>query len=61
VNFLTAISVDFTQAMYSNEEANGTIAITVEADGYSIWPFAVEIFPMEIGGLCKLLTWYKVH
>jgi len=45
--------VNFTQAVYSDEEANSTINITITADGYSIWPFSVVVTPVEIGGPSK--------
>jgi len=47
--------VNFTQAVYSGEEGNGTIMITIEADGFSIWPFSVVVTPMEIGGPSKTM------
>ena len=39
--------VNFSQAVYSVEEADGMMIITVEADGFSIWPFFVEVTPFE--------------
>ena len=48
--FLTVIHVNFSQAVYSGEEENGAIIITIEADGFSIWPFSVVVTPIEIGG-----------
>ena len=42
------IYVNFSQATYSAKEADGMMMITVEADGFSIWPYTVEINPMEI-------------
>ena len=53
----TVIFVNLSQAMYSAEEADGMMIITVEADGFSIWPYSVEINPIEIlpvGGPGKL-------
>ena len=47
--------MNFTQAVYSGEEGNGTIMITIEADGFSIWPFSVVVTPMEIGGPSKTM------
>ena len=44
----TVIYVNFTQSTYSAEENDGMMIITVEADGFSIWPYSVEINPMEI-------------
>jgi len=46
--------VNFSQAVYSGEEENGAIIITIEADGFSIWPFSVVVTPVEIGGPSKL-------
>ena len=57
--YLIVIYVNFSQAVYSDEEANGTIMITIEADGFSIWPFSVVVTPFEIGGP-SMLTLY-VH
>ena len=54
------IYVNFSQATYSAEEADGMMMITVEADGFSIWPYSIEINPTEIlpvggpGKLCNL-------
>ena len=42
------IFVNFSQATYSAEEADGAMIITLEADGFSPWPYAVEITPTEI-------------
>ena len=42
------IFVNFSQAIYSAEEADGAMIITVKADGFSPWPYAVEITPTEI-------------
>jgi len=44
------IHVNFSKAVYSGTEEDGTIMITVEANGFSIWPFSVVVTPMEIGG-----------
>ena len=55
---LTVIYVNFSQEMYSAEEADGMMIITVEADAFSIWPYSVEINPIEIlpvGGPGKLM------
>ena len=46
--FIIVIHVNFTQATYSAEEADEMMLVTVEADGFSIWPYTVEINPMEI-------------
>ena len=46
--------------MYTGEEADGMMIITVEADGFSIWPYSVEINPVEIlpvGGPGKLVKY----
>jgi len=48
--FPIVIYVNFSQALYSDEETNGTIMITIEADGFSLWPFSVVVTPFEIGG-----------
>ena len=53
-SFSIVIHVNFSQTIYSGEEANGTIIITIEADGFSIWPFSVVVTPVEIGGPSKL-------
>ena len=42
------IFINFSQTMYSAEEADGAMIITVEADGFSAWPYAVEITPTEM-------------
>ena len=52
--FLTVIYVNFSQAVYSGEEANGAIIIMIEADGFSVWPFSVLVTPKEIGGTSML-------
>ena len=44
----TVIYVNFSQATYSTAEADGMMIITVEANDFSIWPYSVEINPMEI-------------
>jgi len=49
------IYVNFTRAVYSDEEANGTIIITIVADGYTMWSFSVVVTPVEIGGPSMLL------
>ena len=46
--------MNFSQAVYSGEEENGAIIITIEADGFSIWPFSVLVTPMETGGTSML-------
>jgi len=43
----TVIYVNFGQTVYSAEEADGMMTITVEADGFSIWPYFVEVTPFE--------------
>ena len=45
--------------MYSAEEVDGRMMITLQSDGFSIWPYYVEINPMEIlpvgaPGICNL-------
>ena len=42
------IHVNFTQPVYSAEEVDGRMMITLQSDGFSIWPYSVEINPMEI-------------
>ena len=48
--------------MYSAEEIDGRMIITLQSDGFSIWPYSVEINPMEIlpvgapGKLTECLT-----
>ena len=44
----TVIYVNFSQATYSAEEADGMMIITVEADGFSILPYSVGINPTEL-------------
>ena len=34
--------------MYSAEEADERMIITLQADGFSTWPYSVEVNPMEI-------------
>ena len=49
----TVIFVNFSQAVYSAEETDRMMLITIEADGFSIWPYSVEITPTEflpVGG-----------
>jgi len=43
----TVIFVNFSQVVYSAEEADGMMIITVEADGLSVWPYFVEVTPFE--------------
>jgi len=33
--------------VYSAEEADGMMTITVVADGFSVWPYFVEVTPFE--------------
>ena len=57
-NCFTVIYINFSQPMYSAEEADGMMIITVEADGFSIWPYSVEINPIEllpVGGPGKVI------
>ena len=56
ISFSIVIYVNFSQAIYSGEEAPYSIIITIEADGFSIWPFSVVVTPLEVGGTstCKL-------
>ena len=44
----TVIFVNLSQTIYSAKEADGAMIITVEADGFSPWPYAVEITPTEM-------------
>ncbi|XP_065902914.1 FRAS1-related extracellular matrix protein 2-like [Dysidea avara] len=44
------IHVNFSQVLYSAEEADGMLTVTLEADGFSIWPFTADVTPMEVGG-----------
>ena len=58
----TVIHVNFSQPVYSAEEADGRIMITLESDGFSTWPYYVEINPMEIlpvgaPGNLQVLNW----
>ena len=34
--------------MYSAEETDERMIITLHSDGFSIWPYSVEVNPMEI-------------
>ena len=43
----TVIHVNFSQSVYSAEEADGNMTITLQADGISILPYSIEINPME--------------
>ena len=54
--------MNFTQAVYSAEEADGRMIVTLRSDGFSIWPYYVEINPMEIlpvgaPGNLQILNW----
>jgi len=42
--------VNFSQSLYSAQEADGMMTVLVEADGFSVWPFTAEVVPMEVGG-----------
>ena len=44
----TVIHVNFSQPVYSAEEADGRMIVTLRSDGFSTWPYYVEINPMEI-------------
>ena len=58
----TVIYVNFSQPLYEAIEADGMMIITVDADGFSIWPYVVEIKPIELlpvggaGKVTKLVT-----
>ena len=43
----TVIYVNFSRLTYLASESDGMMIVTVEADGFSIWPYSVEINPME--------------
>jgi len=55
LTFPAVIYMNFSQAVYSAEEVDGMMIITLQADGFSIWPYSVEVNPMEIGGLSKTI------
>ena len=44
----TVIHVNFSQSVYSTKEADGRIIVTLEADGFSLWPYYVEVNPIEL-------------
>ena len=44
----TVIHVNFSQPVYSAEEIDKRMIITLQSDGFSIWPYHVEVNPMEI-------------
>ena len=44
----TVIHVNFSQPVYSAEEVDERMIITLQSDGFSIWPYSVEVNPMEI-------------
>ena len=48
LSLFTVIYVNFSQPTFSATEASGMIKVTVEADGFSIWPYSIEINPIEI-------------
>ena len=53
------IHVNFSQPLYSAEETDGRMIVTLRSDGFSTWPYYVEINPMEIlpvgaPGICNL-------
>ena len=48
LSLFTVIFVNFSQPAFSATEASGMMKVTVEADGFSIWPYSIEINPMEI-------------
>ena len=42
------IHVNFSQPVYSAEEVDERMIITLQSYGFSIWPYSVEVNPMEI-------------
>ena len=42
------IHVNFSQPVYSAEEVDERMIITLQSNGFSIWPYSVEVNPMEI-------------
>ena len=48
LSLFTVIFVNFSQLTFSAAEASGTMKVTVEADGFSMWHYSVEINPKEI-------------
>ena len=42
------IHVNFSQPVYSASESDGSMIITLEADGFSLWPYYVEVNPIEL-------------
>ena len=54
------IYVNFSQTVYSAEEVDGMMIVTLQADGFSIWPYSVEVNPMETGGQSKLVVEYII-
>ena len=52
--FPSGVHISFSEPTYSAEEADGMMTVTLQADGFSIWPYTVEVNPMEIGDSSKL-------
>ena len=42
------IHVNFSQPLYSAEEEDEMMIITLTADGFSLWPYYVEVNPSEL-------------
>jgi len=63
-DILAVIYVNFSQALYSAEEEDRMMILTLEADMVSIWPFSIEVIPIEIDGSSMLTTygiWYQQY
>ena len=62
LSLFIVIFVNFSQPTFSAMESSGIMKVTVEADGFSMWPYAVEINPGDIlpvgapGKLTECLT-----
>ena len=48
VLLFTVVRVNFDQSMYSAEETDGEMIITLQADDISNWTYSVEINPIEL-------------
>ena len=54
--FPLVISINFSQVLYSAKEADGIMIITLEADGYSTWPFFAVVKPTEVANPGNLIN-----
>jgi len=56
LHILAVIYVNFSQALYTAEEEDRIMILTLEADMVSIWPFSIEVIPIQIDGSSMLTT-----